>query len=282
MLNTCSDAESKGIRLFEKESGILHFLASFNDPRMYIQLQFNLIHSKLGNNLSQMRFDSINKSICFSRYRSDGKRISGKEYEEKFEKSSLVMYNAARALLDDCKIHWKNESETQVFEQFFFLILDVLIRRYQRTENNFGRESLIDDKKIFSKVERLIERSHLSDNLQSSSPNLEDSLSSSAVRNWLSKHYSTLFDSLKSKENNTRSRYSQISILRDSIGDIDENAPLAEKRKSRSKHIPAIQYFHRNDLFKTNDGNLILNEKNVTLKELEEQVLELHKRYSKL
>jgi len=261
MLNTCSDAESKGIRLFEKESGILHFLASFNDPRMYIQLQFNLIHSKLGNNLSQMRFDSINKSICFSRYRSDGKRISGKEYEEKFEKSSLVMYNAARALLDDCKIHWKNESETQVFEQFFFLILDVLIRRYQRTENNFGRESLIDDKKIFSKVERLIERSHLSDNLQSSSPNLEDSLSSSAVRNWLSKHYSTLFDSLKSKENNTRSRYSQISILRDSIGDIDENAPLAEKRKSRSKHIPAIQYFHRNDLFKTNDGNLILNEK---------------------
>ena len=129
-----------------------------------------------------MRFDSIHESICFSRKHPDGKRISGKEYQEKFEKSSQIMYDAASKLLDDCKINWEKGFETQVFEEFFFLILDVLIRRYRRGENNFGSKSLIHDKKLFSKVERLIERSHLSDNVQSTSSNLEDSLSSSAVR----------------------------------------------------------------------------------------------------
>lgn len=261
MLSICADSKSKGRTLFKPGSDIIHPLASFNNPEMYIQLQFNLIHSKLGNNLSEMRFDSIHESICFSRKQSDGKRISGKEYEEKFEESSQIMYDAASKLLDDCKINWEKGSKTQVFEEFFFLILDVLIRRYRRVENNFGSKSLIHDKKSFSKVERLIERSHLSDNVQSTSPNLEDSLSASAVRNWLSEHYITLFDSIKSSENNTRLIYNQISILRDSIGDIDENAPLAEKRKSRGKHIPAIQYFHRNDSYSDNDGNLILKEK---------------------
>lgn len=261
MLSICADSKSKGRTLFKPGSDIIHPLASFNNPEMYIQLQFNLIHSKLGNNLSEMRFDPIHESICFSRKQSDGKRISGKEYQEKFEKSSQIMYDAASKLLDDCKIKWEKGSETQVFEQFFFLILDVLIRRYRRVENNFGSKSLINDKKLFSKVERLIERSHLSDNVQSTSSNLEDSLTSSAVRSWLSEQYTTLFDSVNSVENNSRSRYNQISILRDSIGDIDENAPLAGKRKSRGKHIPAIQYFHRNDSYNDSDGNLILKEK---------------------
>jgi len=261
MVSICADSKSKGRTLFKPGCDIIHPLASFNNPEMYIQLQFNLIHSKLGNNLSEMRFDSIHKSICFSRKHLDGKRISGKEYQEKFEKSSQIMYGAASKLLDDCKINWEKGFEMQVFEEFFFLILDVLIRRYRRGENNFGSKSLIHDKKLFSKVERLIERSHLSDNVQSTSSNLEDSLSSSAVRSWLSEQYTTLFDSVNSVENNTRSRYNQISILRDSIGDIDENAPLAGKRKSRGRHIPAIQYFHRDDSYNNSDGNLTLKEK---------------------
>ena len=114
------------------------------------------------------------------------------------------MYDAAsKLLLDDCKINWEKGFETQVFEEFFFLILDVLIRRYRRGENNFGSKSLIHDKKLFSKVERLIERSHLSDNVQSTSSNLEDSLVFCS-RNWLSEQYITLFDSVNSMENNTR------------------------------------------------------------------------------
>ena len=52
--------------------------------------------------------------------------------------------------------------------------------------------------------------------------------------------------------------YSDIRILRDSIGDIDENAPLAERKSRRPK---VIQYFRNNESSERKVGRLSLKQK---------------------
>ena len=62
MLSICADSKSKGRTLFKPRSDIIHPLASFNNPEMYIQLQFNLIHSKS----NQFELKCIEKLSHFS------------------------------------------------------------------------------------------------------------------------------------------------------------------------------------------------------------------------
>ena len=52
--------------------------------------------------------------------------------------------------------------------------------------------------------------------------------------------------------------YSDIRILRDSIGDIDENAPLAERKSRRPK---VIQYFRNNESSERKVGRLSSQQK---------------------
>ena len=256
MSSKCAHSRSEGRRLFGGKSHLIHPLNTFSGPEVYIQLQYNLIHSKMGNHLSEMKFDSINPDISFSRFSHDGFRIEGPEYERKFQNASELLYQSARQLLYKSLQQWKRNSSSQVFEQFFFLILDVLLRRYHRNENDFVKSSFIgEDIDSFSKIQTLIDRSHLSKNVQDGLPHIEDAKSAKAAKNWISKKYAELH-SILTLDN--LEAYSDIRILRDSIGDIDENAPLAERKSRRPK---VIQYFRNNESSEQKVGRLSLKQK---------------------
>ena len=150
MHEICEDAK-EGERLFTYRENPIHFLLSFNDPQKYIDLQYNLIQSKLGFELEDMKFSSLHKDIDFTR--------GGEK-----EKIKQKLKDEAQSLL---RLYPAKDSGTRVFEEFYLLILDVLIRRYDKSEqkqvNNDPYNSFIGDKVTkLDKIRKLLHRSHLS------------------------------------------------------------------------------------------------------------------------
>ena len=221
MHEICEDAAKEGERLFTYRENPIHFLLSFNDPRKYIDLQYNLIQSKLGFELEDMKFSSLHKDIDFTR--------GGEK-----EKIKQKLKDEAQSLL---RLYPAKDSGTRVFEEFYLLILDVLIRRYDKSEqkqvNNDPYNSFIGDKVTkLDKIRKLLNRSHLSsffdrnEIIHSRSGYLDDARSARGVRETLSDIYNSTYNALDSYSVMNEEKHSFDRILR-IVGDIDLNAPLA-------------------------------------------------------
>ena len=210
-------------RDFPTKDEHVHFLLSFDDPQKYIELQYNLIQSKQGFELKDMEFSSLHADIDFS---------NGDE-----DKNTEKMRDKGRALLSI--LDENPQSPTRVFEEFYLLILDVLIRRHapntEKQSNRDPENSFIGEHAMkFDKIKKLVQRSHLSNFIHpdkeeiSQDGFLHEAKSARVVRETLSYSYKSTYNAL-----NSSSKMSTEGVLFGSdwilarIGDIDLNAPLA-------------------------------------------------------
>lgn len=210
-------------RDFPTKHKYVHFLLSFDDPQKYIELQYNLIQSKRGFELKDMEFSSLNADIDFS---------NGNE-----DRNTQKMRDEGRALMSI--LDENPQSPTRVFEEFYLLILDVLIRRHApNTEKQSNRDpmnSFIGKNAIkFDKIKRLLQRSHLSNFLHSGKEDisrdgyLHEARSARVVRETLSYSYKSTYNALNlsSEMGEEGEGFAPMWIL-GRTGDIDLNAPLA-------------------------------------------------------
>lgn len=247
MLAICKRSKEKDCNLFENNN-YLHFLLSFDDPQKYIELQYNLIQSKWGFELKDMKFSSLHVDIESS---------NGNELETTLNVTHLR--KEARALLS--KLDEQAHSPTRVFEEFYLLILDVLIRRYDReSEKQSNREpknSFIGDqvKTKFKKINKLIQRSHLSFFSKEGKNNVrgfdrfEWFESAREVRESLVLSYQSTYNALcsYSEMNEEKDSFAPLMLL-NLTGDIDLNAPLAIP-KNRMQW-GSIHYFSNDKMWK--------------------------------
>ena len=247
MLAICKRSKEKDCNLFENNNYV-HFLLSFDDPQKYIELQYNLIQSKWGFELKDMKFSSLHVDIESS---------NGNEQETTLNVTHLR--KEARALLS--KLDEQAHSPTRVFEEFYLLILDVLIRRYDReSEKQSNREpknSFIGDqvKTKFKKINKLIQRSHLSFFSKEGKNNVrgfdrfEWFESAREVRESLVLSYQSTYNALcsYSEMNEEKDSFAPLMLL-NLTGDIDLNAPLAIP-KNRMQW-GSIHYFSNDKIWK--------------------------------
>ena len=227
-------------RDFPTKDEYVHFLLSFDDPQKYIELQYNLIQSKRGFELKDMEFSSLHADIDFS---------NGDE-----DKNTEKMRDKGRALLSI--LDENPQSPTRVFEEFYLLILDVLIRRHapntEKQSNSDPENSFIGEHAMkFDKIKKLVQRSHLSNFIHldkeeiSRDGFLHEAKSARVVRETLSYSYKSTYNAL-----NSSSKMSKEGELFGSdwilarTGDIDLNAPLAIP-KNRGQW-GGIHYFSNN------------------------------------
>ena len=247
MLAICKPSKEEDCNLFENDNYV-HFLLSFDDPQKYIELQYNLIQSKWGFELKDMKFSSLHGDIESS---------NGSEQETTLNVTHLR--KEARALLS--KLDEKAHSPTRVFEEFYLLILDVLIRRYdeesEKQSNRDPKNSFIGDqvKTKFKKIKKLILRSHLSFFSKEGKNNVRRfdrfDLYESAreVRESLVLSYKSTYNALGpySEMDEEKDSFAPLMLL-NLTGDIDLNAPLAIP-KNRMQW-GSIHYFSNNKIWK--------------------------------
>ena len=247
MLAICKRSKEKDCNLFENDNYV-HFLLSFDDPQKYIELQYNLIQSKWGFELKNMKFSSLHVDI-----------ESSNGNERKTTLNVTHLRNEARALLS--KLDEKAHSPTRVFEEFYLLILDVLIRRYapesEKQSNREPKSSFIGDQvKIkFKKINKLIQRSHLSFFSKEDKNNIrgfdrfEWFESAREVRESLVLSYKSTYNALgfSSEMNEETDSFAPLMLL-NLTGDIDLNAPLAIP-KNRMQW-GSIHYFSNDKIWK--------------------------------
>ena len=248
MLAICKRSKEKeGRKLFENDNYV-HFLLSFDDPQKYIELQYNLIQSKWGFELKDMKFSSLHVDI-----------ESSNRNEKETTLNVTHIRKEARALLS--KLDEKVHSPTRVFEEFYLLILDVLIRRYdeesEKQSNRDPKNSFIGDQvqTKFKKINKLIQRSHLSFFSKESKNNVrgfdgfEWFESAREVRESLVLSYQSTYNALcsYSEMNEEKDSFAPLMLL-NLTGDIDLNAPLAiQKNRMR---WGSIHYFSNDKIWK--------------------------------
>lgn len=247
MLAICKRSKEEDCNLFENDNYV-HFLLSFDDPQKYIELQYNLIQSKWGFELKDMKFSSLHVDIESS---------IGNERETTLNVTHLR--NEARALMS--KLDEKAHSPTRVFEEFYLLILDVLIRRYdpesEKQSNREPKNSFIGNqvKTKFKKIKKLIQRSHLSFFSKEGKNNVrgfdrfEWFESAREVRESLVLSYQSTYNALcsYSEMDEEKDSFAPLMLL-NLTGDIDLNAPLAIP-KNRMQW-GSIHYFSNDKIWK--------------------------------
>lgn len=247
MLAICKRSKEEDCNLFENDNYV-HFLLSFDDPQKYIELQYNLIQSKWGFELKDMKFSSLHVDI-----------ESSNRNEKETTLNVTHIRKEARALLS--KLDEKVHSPTRVFEEFYLLILDVLIRRYdeesEKQSNRDPKNSFIGDQvqTKFKKINKLIQRSHLSFFSKESKNNVrgfdgfEWFESAREVRESLVLSYQSTYNALcsYSEMNEEKDSFAPLMLL-NLTGDIDLNAPLAiQKNRMR---WGSIHYFSNDKIWK--------------------------------
>lgn len=221
LININSLRKKEIINFFQSNS-ITHPLACFNNPLIFIELQWNLTQSRIGRNETKMRFESLTQSESVD--------------------FKLLLDGLNKLLLPPGRSDTNNENKG--YEDRYAIFMYVLFRRYF-SEQMLEKNNLSTWKTIFDRIEtnlKLKKRlDHYFETEIKDGTSLKECENTSQVKRLMSEEYHKFYSELSNPQSSRFEPFSK-SLL-ELIGDISINNPLASKQSNSHRFMSAIVYF---------------------------------------